>query len=163
RYFGGTFLPFKTLPPPRSTLAPPTTAILSNCFSSSARRSKSIWSTRFRKSISASTVIPDRLTFGMVISGGKTVEFGGFRGVKQFCLRRWAPGSAMSDIFISYAKADHALALRLAAFLEAEGWTVWLDKSLAAADLYQDEIMKQLTAARAVITIWTENSIKSDW
>jgi hypothetical protein len=69
----------------------------------------------------------------------------------------------MSDIFISYAKADHALALKLSAFLEAEGWSVWWDKSLAAADLYRDEIMKQLAAARAVITIWTENSVKSDW
>src|SRR5262245_1698636 len=69
----------------------------------------------------------------------------------------------MSDIFISYAKADHALALKLSAFLEAEGWSVWWDKSLAAADLYRDEIMKQLAGARAVMTIWTENSIKSDW
>src|SRR5262249_40172356 len=32
-----------------------------------------------------------------------------------------------------------------------------------AADLYRDEIMKQLAAARAVISIWTTNSIKSDW
>src|SRR5215470_6558465 len=31
RYFGGTFLPFKTLLLPRTILAPPTTAILSNC------------------------------------------------------------------------------------------------------------------------------------
>jgi hypothetical protein len=69
----------------------------------------------------------------------------------------------MSDIFISYAKADHALALKLSAFLESEGWSVWWDKSLGVADLYRDEIMKQLAAARAVITIWTENSIKSDW
>src|SRR5262249_43097564 len=38
RYFGGTFLPFNALPPPRTTLLPPTTAILSNCFSRSARR-----------------------------------------------------------------------------------------------------------------------------
>src|SRR5262245_35252022 len=30
RYFGGTFLPFKALPPPPTTLAPPTTANLSN-------------------------------------------------------------------------------------------------------------------------------------
>src|SRR5262249_48826620 len=69
----------------------------------------------------------------------------------------------MPDIFISYSKADHALALKSSAFLEAEGWTVWWDKSLAAADLYRDEIMKQLAAARAVITIWSPNSIKSDW
>src|SRR5262245_18096407 len=32
RYFGGTFLPLQTLPPPRTTaLRPPPTAILSNC------------------------------------------------------------------------------------------------------------------------------------
>ena len=70
----------------------------------------------------------------------------------------------MADIFINYSKADHPLALKLSAFLEAEGWSVWWDKSLGAADLYRDEIMKQLAAAaRAVITIWTPNSIKSDW
>jgi hypothetical protein len=69
----------------------------------------------------------------------------------------------MADIFISYSKADHALALKLSTFLEAEGWTVWWDKSLAAADLYRDEIMEQLAAARAVISIWTPTSIKSDW
>jgi TIR domain len=69
----------------------------------------------------------------------------------------------MADIFISYSKIDHALALKLSTFLEAEGWTVWWDKSLAAADLYRDEIMKQLAAARAVISIWTPNSVKSDW
>jgi len=69
----------------------------------------------------------------------------------------------MSDIFISYSKTDHALALKLSAFLEAEGWSVWYDKNLGAADLYRDEIMKQLAVARAVITIWTPNSIRSDW
>jgi hypothetical protein len=69
----------------------------------------------------------------------------------------------MADIFISYSKSDHALTLKLAAFLEAEGWSVWWDKSLSAADLYRDEIMKQLAAARAVITIWSPSSIKSDW
>src|SRR5262245_58523752 len=69
----------------------------------------------------------------------------------------------MADIFISYSKADHALAFKLSAFLEAEGWSVWWDKSLGAADLYRDEIMKQLVAARAVMSIWTPNSIKSEW
>ena len=69
----------------------------------------------------------------------------------------------MADVFISYSKSDHALALKLSTFLESEGWIVWWDKSLGAADLYRDEIMKQLVAARAVITIWTENSVRSDW
>src|SRR5215468_3002904 len=69
----------------------------------------------------------------------------------------------MADIFVSYAKTDRSLASKLVAMLEAEGWSVWWDKSLGAADLYRDEIMKQLVAARAVISIWTPNSIKSDW
>src|SRR5215471_12709938 len=69
----------------------------------------------------------------------------------------------MADVFVSYAKTDRSLASKLVAMLEAEGWSVWWDKSLGAADLYRDEIMKQLVAARAVITIWTPNSIKSDW
>jgi hypothetical protein len=48
----------------------------------------------------------------------------------------------MADIFISYAKSDQPLALKLSSFLESEGWTVWWDKSLGAADLYRDEIMR---------------------
>jgi hypothetical protein len=74
RYFGGTFLPFNVLRPPRTTLAPPTTApIFCNCCSISARRSKRVSSTCFRRSMSASTFIPDRFTFGIVISGAKTI------------------------------------------------------------------------------------------
>src|SRR5215831_3321629 len=69
----------------------------------------------------------------------------------------------MADIFVSYAKTDRSLASKLVAMLEAEGWSVWWDTSLGAADLYRDEIMKQLVSARAVIAIWTPNSIKSDW
>lgn len=69
----------------------------------------------------------------------------------------------MADIFISYSKADRDLTVKLAAFLEAEGFTVWWDKSLKPADTFRDEIMKELANARAVVTIWTENSIKSDW
>ena len=69
----------------------------------------------------------------------------------------------MADIFISYSKFDRESALELSANLESEGWSVWWDKSLGAGDAYRDEIMKQLATARAVIVIWTENSIKFDW
>jgi TIR domain len=69
----------------------------------------------------------------------------------------------MTDIFISYSKADHTLALKLSAFLEAEGWNVWWDRNLSAGETYRDEIMRKLSAARAVIVIWTQSSVKSDW
>jgi hypothetical protein len=69
----------------------------------------------------------------------------------------------MADIFISYAKADRPLALKLAAMLEAEGWTTWWDTSLTIGDDFRNEIMTELGRARAVIVIWTDTSIKSDW
>ena len=69
----------------------------------------------------------------------------------------------MADIFISYAKADRPLALKLVAMLEAEGWKVWWDTSLAIGDDFRNEIMTELGRARAVIVIWTDASIKSDW
>jgi hypothetical protein len=76
----------------------------------------------------------------------------------------WPLASAKAaQIFISYSKPDRELALKLSAYLESEGWSVWWDKSLGAGDTFRDEIMKQLAAARAVITIWSKNSIHSDW
>jgi hypothetical protein len=69
----------------------------------------------------------------------------------------------VSDLFISYSKPDRDLVLKLATFLEAEGWSVWYDKGLVPGDQFRDEIMKQLAAARAVIVVWTEYSIKSEW
>jgi hypothetical protein len=69
----------------------------------------------------------------------------------------------MADIFISYSQADRSKVAMLAAYLESEGWTVWYDKNLTPGDPYRDEIMKQLATARAVIVLWTQNSIKSDF
>ncbi len=69
----------------------------------------------------------------------------------------------MADIFVSYAKTDRSLASKLVAVLEAEGWSVWWDTSLAVGDDFRNEIMTELGRARAVIVIWTDASIKSDW
>jgi len=69
----------------------------------------------------------------------------------------------MADVFVSYAKADRSLALKLVAMLEAEGWKVWWDTSLAIGDDFRNEIMTELGRARAVIVIWTDTSVKSDW
>src|SRR5262245_18261153 len=69
----------------------------------------------------------------------------------------------MADIFVSYAKADRSLASKLVAMPEAEGWKVWWDTGLAIGDDFRNEIMTELGRARAVIVIWTDASIKSDW
>src|SRR5215813_10978358 len=69
----------------------------------------------------------------------------------------------MADVFVSYAKTDRPLASKLVAMLEAEGWKVCWDTSLAIGDDFRNEIMTELGRARAVIVIWTDASIKSDW
>jgi len=69
----------------------------------------------------------------------------------------------MADVFVSYAKTDRPLASKLVAMLEAEGWKVWWDTGLAIGDDFRNEIMTELGRARAVIVIWTDASIKSDW
>jgi len=59
----------------------------------------------------------------------------------------------MSDIFISYSKADHALALKLSAFLEAEGWSVWCERKRvesAVIPRMQQEITRGVGRNRAI-------------
>jgi hypothetical protein len=51
----------------------------------------------------------------------------------------------MADIFISYAKADRDLGSRLSTILEAEGWTVWWDKSLMSGDPYRDDGLNEVS------------------
>jgi hypothetical protein len=69
----------------------------------------------------------------------------------------------MADIFISYAKDDHEQVRLLAAFLEAQGYSVWWDSSLLGGENFRHVIMTELAHARAALVVWTENSIKSDW
>jgi hypothetical protein len=69
----------------------------------------------------------------------------------------------LADIFISYSKQDQDDARLLAAFLEAEGYSVWWDAGLHSGDNFRKVIMTELGRARAVIAVWTENSIHSDW
>jgi hypothetical protein len=69
----------------------------------------------------------------------------------------------VADIFISYLKKDADQACLVAALLEAQGYAVWWDTSLETGDELRQEITKELDAAKAVIVLWTENSVKSVW
>jgi hypothetical protein len=52
------------------------------------------------------------------------------------------------------------LALRLSSWLEAQGWTTWRDKSLVADDT-RNENIAELNRARAVIVLWSVDSVGS--
>ena len=67
----------------------------------------------------------------------------------------------MADIFISYARADRGIAKQLASSLAARGYHVWWDAELVGSDDFRDVIFDELTLAKAVIVIWSENSVRS--
>ena len=79
----------------------------------------------------------------------------------------------MAHVFISYSKKHRELTERVAALLEgrdivrpdgtSERLTVWWDKGLLSGDVFHREITKQIDEARAVVVIWTEGAVASDW
>ncbi len=69
----------------------------------------------------------------------------------------------MAEIFISYAKADQKAAKALAAAFQAHGWSVWFDDRLIAGESWDEIIERELAAARSVVVLWSETSVKSKW
>ena len=69
----------------------------------------------------------------------------------------------MADIFISYARADHAAVESLSSMLEASGHTVWWDRHIRGGSAFAKNIEHELQAARIVIVAWSEASNQSDW
>lgn len=66
-------------------------------------------------------------------------------------------------LFLSYARADAAFAHRLATTLEHAGFTIWWDALIEGGEAYSRSIAEALEKADAVIVLWSENSVESDW
>ena len=69
----------------------------------------------------------------------------------------------MADVFISYSKTRGAEAAELAAELGDLGYHVWLDTSLLPTGLFGETIDRELDAAKAVVVIWSPESVRSKW
>ncbi len=69
----------------------------------------------------------------------------------------------MTEVFISYARADQAIARRTASALQKAGFDVWWDADLPAHRAYSDVIEKHLEEAKAVVVLWSRLSAKSEW
>jgi adenylate cyclase len=69
----------------------------------------------------------------------------------------------MTDVFISYARDDQASAERFAHALEAEGFSVWWDAALRSGEAYDEVIEAALKRARAVVVLWSRQSVASRW
>jgi len=69
----------------------------------------------------------------------------------------------LADIFISYSRSDLERVTRLANALQSSGYATWWDSDLAGGVEYSREIETRINAAKAVLVVWSEKSIKSTW
>lgn len=69
----------------------------------------------------------------------------------------------VSDVFLSYARDDEAVALRVAKALEADGHDVWWDSHLPAHRSYAEEIEHRLAEVKAVVVLWSASAARSQW
>jgi adenylate cyclase len=69
----------------------------------------------------------------------------------------------MADVFVSYSRSDKARVAPLVAEIQAKGWSVWWDPSIAAGQEFDDQIEQELRAASAVLVVWTPTSVASRW
>ena len=69
----------------------------------------------------------------------------------------------MTDIFISYSKADYDTAKSLADEMTRDGLTVWWDYNIVGGHSFTRAIMQALDEATVVIVIWSDTSVKSDY
>ncbi|MCM2312158.1 MAG: TIR domain-containing protein [Steroidobacteraceae bacterium] len=69
----------------------------------------------------------------------------------------------MADVFVSYARSDKARVAPLVAAVEARGWSVWWDPEIDAGQQFDDQIEAELKAAKAVLVVWTPDSVASRW
>lgn len=69
----------------------------------------------------------------------------------------------MSDVFISYARANERAARRIAEALRSRGMEIWSDDQLPAHRAYSEIIEQRLQQAKAVVVLWSKQAAQSQW
>jgi adenylate cyclase len=69
----------------------------------------------------------------------------------------------MTDVFISYARSTEPLAIRIAEDLRGLGFGVWRDDELPANRKFAEVIEERLSAAKAVVVLWSADAARSEW
>ena len=69
----------------------------------------------------------------------------------------------MADIFVSYSRQNKARVAPLVRALEAEGWSVWWDPEITPGEEFDTLISRELEQARALVVVWTPESVDSRW
>ena len=69
----------------------------------------------------------------------------------------------MPDIFLSYSREDQATARRFAEAMEREGYGVWWDVALNPGETFDKVTEQALREAKAVVVLWSKQSVDSRW
>jgi adenylate cyclase len=69
----------------------------------------------------------------------------------------------MSDVFISYARSTAPQARGIAEALRSLGYDVWRDDELPVHRAYSEVIEERLSAAKAVVVVWSAEAARSQW
>lgn len=69
----------------------------------------------------------------------------------------------MTQIFLSYRRADKNSAEQVAAYLISEGFDVWWDMELLAGQQFAREIERVIDESQATIVLWSKNAVQSDF
>lgn len=66
-------------------------------------------------------------------------------------------------MFVSYARANEAVARRVESGLKAAGFNAWRDDQLPAHRAYSEIIEQRLRGAAAVVVLWSKEAAASQW
>jgi TolB-like protein len=69
----------------------------------------------------------------------------------------------VAEIFISYSRSTEGQAARVVEALRELGYSVWRDDQLLPHHSYQDVTQERLEEAKAVLVLWSEEAVKSQW
>ncbi|MEZ6023765.1 MAG: toll/interleukin-1 receptor domain-containing protein [Hyphomonadaceae bacterium] len=69
----------------------------------------------------------------------------------------------MADIFISYKREDKHLAEDTITRLKEAGYSVWYDERINPQSSWDETIEREIAAAKAVVVLWTQRSVASEW
>ncbi len=69
----------------------------------------------------------------------------------------------MAKLFVSYARDDEAAAAKVVHALERLGHDVWWDGLIEGGTRYSKLISEALESSDAVVVLWSQQSVESDW
>jgi hypothetical protein len=69
----------------------------------------------------------------------------------------------MADVFISYKREDKHLAEDTISRLQEAGYSVWYDERINPQSSWDETIEREIAAAKAVVVLWTQQSVASEW